>query len=207
MQTEEELSFEEEMFEEPAEEVFEEASEQVVMEEEIVEEEVATEDSEIAEEETTVVAKEEVATEEGEEISTVEEPAETVAEQEVEIKQDFSVDVADVEAKVKEKIASIDKQLQVISVISAKAMTKTEANISSYTTKNANLFDNRQIYENKTYKDVLLLDEYMFDIYSDDNRFAQISGNDPVLKYQTELQDARIKRIQAEYELRKVRGY
>lgn len=210
--TEEELSFEEEMFEEPAEEVFEEASEQVVMEEEIVEEEVveeevATEDSEIAEEETTVVAKEEVATEEGEEISTVEEPAETVAEQEVEIKQDFSVDVADVEAKVKEKIASIDKQLQVISVISAKAMTKTEANISSYTTKNANLFDNRQIYENKTYKDVLLLDEYMFDIYSDDNRFAQISGNDPVLKYQTELQDARIKRIQAEYELRKVRGY
>lgn len=86
-------------------------------------------------------------------------------------------------------------------------MTKTEANISSYTTKNANLFDNRQIYENKTYKDVLLLDEYMFDIYSDDNRFAQISGNDPVLKYQTELQDARIKRIQAEYELRKVRGY
>ena len=54
---------------------------------------------------------------------------------------------------------------------------------------------------------MLLLDEYMFDIYSDDNRFAQISGNDPVLKYQTELQDARIKRIQAEYELRKVRGY
>lgn len=181
--------------------------EELSLEEEAMEEEVTTEDSEIAEEETTVVAKEEVATEEGEEISTVEEPTETVAEQEAEVEQDFSVDVADVEAKVKEKIASIDKQLQVISVISAKAMTKTEANISSYTTKNANLFDNRQIYENKTYKDVVLLDEYMVDIYSDDNRFAQISGNDPVLKYQNDLREATFKRQQAERELRKLRGF
>ena len=65
-------------------------------------------------------------------------------------------------------------------------MAKTQADISSYTKKNADLFDNREIYINKTYKDVLLLDEYMIDIYSNDNRFAQISGNDPVLKYQND---------------------
>ena len=201
----EEVAIEEELMEE---EMMEEV-EEIAMEEEITEEAtetVATEE-ELVEETPTeeVVAEKEVATEE--EISTVEEPTETVAEQEVEVKQDFSVDVADVEAKVKEKIASVEKQLQAISIIGAKAMAKTQADISSYTKKNADLFDNREIYINKTYKDVVLLDEYMIDIYSNDNRFALISGNDPVLKYQNDLREVRIKRKQAEYELRKVRGY
>ena len=204
-----------EKVEEPEEEIQVQEETEAIEEEEIIEETiepteevtepVATE--EVVEETPTeeIVAEEEVATEE--EISTVEEPTETVAEQEVEVKQDFSIDVADVEAKVKEKIVSVEKQLQAISIIGAKAMAKTQADISSYTKKNADLFDNREIYINKTYKDVLLLDEYMIDIYSNDNRFAQISGNDPVLKYQNDLREVRIKRKQAEYELRKVRGY
>ena len=204
-----------EIVEEPEEEIQVQEETVAIEEEEIIEETiepteevtepVATE--EVVEETPTeeIVAEEEVATEE--EISTVEEPTETVAEQEVEVKQDFSIDVADVEAKVKEKIVSVEKQLQAISIIGAKAMAKTQADISSYTKKNADLFDNREIYINKTYKDVLLLDEYMIDIYSNDNRFAQISGNDPVLKYQNDLREVRIKRKQAEYELRKARGY
>ena len=69
------------------------------------------------------------------------------------------------------------------------------------------MFDNRQIYLNKTYNDVVLLDEYMVDIYADDNRIAQITMNDPVLKYQNAVREIQIKKRQAEYELRKVRGY
>ena len=69
------------------------------------------------------------------------------------------------------------------------------------------MFDNRQIYLNKTYNDVVLLDEYMVDIYADDNRVAQITMNDPVLKYQNDLREATFKRQQAERELKRLRGF
>ena len=157
----------------------------------------------IAQEETPVVAKEETIEEEAP--SVTEEPEEIVADK-PKIKE-FSVDVASVEAQVKAKIKSTEQQLQAVSLIVAKAMTKTQINLGQYTNKNNQMFDNRKIYENKTYNDVVLLDEYMVSIYANDNRVAQITMNDPVLKYQNDLREATFKRQQAERELRKLRGF
>ena len=157
----------------------------------------------IAQEETPVVAKEETIEEEAP--SVTEEPEEIVADK-PKIKE-FSVDVASVEAQVKAKIKSTEQQLQAVSLIVAKAMTKTQINLGQYTNKNNQMFDNRKIYENKTYNDVVLLDEYMVSIYANDNRVAQITMNDPVLKYQNDLREATFKRQQAERELKKLRGF
>ncbi len=73
-------------------------------------------------------------------------------------------------------------------------MVKSQVNLNQYSSKNAEMFDNRQIYLNKTYNDVVLLDEYMVDIYADDNRIAQITMNDPVLKYQNAVREIQIKK-------------
>jgi hypothetical protein len=137
--------------------------------------------------------------------TVTEEPEDIVAEKPV-IKE-FSVDVANVEAQVKTRVKSVEQQLQAVSIIAAKAMTKTQVNLGQYTNKNNEMYDNRQIYENKTYKDVVLLDEYMVDIYTKDNRVAQITMNDPVLKYQNDLREATFKRQQAERELKRLRGF
>ena len=153
-------------------------------------------------------AKVEEVKEESEVESSIETEEPTVTEAKVEVKtKEFSVDVADVEAKVKQKIVSVEKQLQAISIIGARAMVKTQVNLTQYTNKNADLFDNREIYINKTYSDVVLLDEYMVDIYGDNNKITQITMNDPVLKYQNAVREIEIKKRQAYYELRKARGY
>lgn len=199
------------------EEVEPEIAQAVELEEEVVENEPATTASTeveetasepeveqtIAKEETPVVAKEETIEEEAP--SVTEEPKEIVADK-PKIKE-FSVDVASVEAQVKAKIKSTEQQLQAVSLIVAKAMTKTQINLGQYTNKNNQMFDNRKIYENKTYNDVVLLDEYMVSIYANDNRVAQITMNDPVLKYQNDLREATFKRQQAERELKKLRGF
>lgn len=124
---------------------------------------------------------------------------------EVETKE-FSIDVADVEAKVAETVASVSKQLQIVSVVAARALTKNQADLSSYTNQNANLFDTRQLYQGNNYTDTRTLDEYAVDVYTEQNaKLLAMSGNDPVLKYQRDLQDARLKRIQLETELYNMR--
>jgi len=47
----------------------------------------------------------------------------------------------------------------------------------------------------------------MVSIYANDNRVAQITMNDPVLKYQNDLREATFKRQQAERELKRLRGF
>ena len=174
----------------------------IAQKEEVVEEEPVAKKEEVVEEETPTVAKEETV-EEGSVVK--EEPKEVVADK-PKIKE-FSVDVADVEAHVKSKVKSVEQQLQAISIIAAKAMVKNEVNLNQYTNKNQQMFDNRKIYNNNNYNDVVLLDSYMIDIYANDNRIAQITMNDPVLKYQNDLREATFKRQQAERELRKLRGF
>jgi hypothetical protein len=174
----------------------------IAQKEEIVEEEPVAKKEEVVEEETPTVAKEETV-EEGSVVK--EEPKEVIADK-PKIKE-FSVDVADVEAHVKSKVKSVEQQLQAISIIAAKAMVKNEVNLNQYTNKNQQMFDNRKIYNNNNYNDVVLLDSYMIDIYANDNRIAQITMNDPVLKYQNDLREATFKRQQAERELRKLRGF
>ena len=192
------------------EEIEPEIAQAIELEEEVMENEPTTTASTEVEEvesepevESTIAQEEEIVEED---VPTVtEEPEDIVAEKPV-IKE-FSVDVANVEAQVKTRVKSVEQQLQAVSIIAAKAMTKTQVNLGQYTNKNNEMYDNRQIYENKTYKDVVLLDEYMVDIYTKDNRVAQITMNDPVLKYQNDLREATFKRQQAERELKKLRGF
>ena len=120
--------------------------------------------------------------------------------------QEFSVNVSDVEAKVSATVASVSKQLQIVSVVAARALTQNQADLSSYTNQNANLFDTRQLYQGNTYTDTRTLDEYAVDVYTEqNNKLIAMSGNDPVLKYQRKVQDARLKRIQLETELYNMR--
>ena len=116
--------------------------------------------------------------------------------------QEFSVDVSDVEAKVSATVASVSKQLQIVSVVAARALTQNQADLSSYTNQNANLFDVRQLYQGNNYTDTRTLDEYAVDVYTEqNNKLIAMSGNDPVLKYQREVENARLRRIQLEREL------
>ena len=130
-----------------------------------------------------------------------------VAEKSVEVEtevesQEFSIDVSDVEAKVVATVASVSKQLQIVSVVAARALTKNQADLSSYTNQNANLFDTRQLYQGNNYADTRTLDEYAVDVYTEQNaKFVAMSGNDPVLEYQRKVENARLKRIQLETEL------
>ena len=158
--------------------------------------------------------EEELSTEEATTTAELEEPKEetktdtaVVAEKSVEVEtevesQEFSIDVSDVEAKVVATVASVSKQLQIVSVVAARALTKNQADLSSYTNQNANLFDTRQLYQGNNYADTRTLDEYAVDVYTEQNaKFVAMSGNDPVLEYQRKVENARLKRIQLETEL------
>ena len=148
-------------------------------------------------------AKMEEVKEEPEVESSVAEEEPIVAEIET---KEFSIDVADVEAKVAETVASVSKQLQIVSVVAARALTKNQADLSSYTNQNANLFDTRQLYQGNNYTDTRTLDEYAVDLYTEqNNKLVAMSSNDPVLKYQRNLRDAKLKRIQLEIELYNMR--
>jgi len=203
------------------EEVEPEIAQAIELEEEVMENEPTTTASTEVEETApepeveSTIAKEEVVEEEPvaqkeetieEDVPTVTEEPEDIVAEKPKIKE-FSVDVANVEAQVKTRVKSVEQQLQAVSIIAAKAMTKTQVNLGQYINKNNQMYDNRQIYENKTYKDVVLLDEYMVSIYANDNRVAQITMNDPVLKYQNDLREATFKRQQAERELKRLRGF
>ena len=110
--------------------------------------------------------------------------------------------MSDVEAKVSATVASVSKQLQIVSVVAARALTQNQADLSSYTNQNANLFDVRQLYQGNNYTDTRTLDEYAVDVYTEqNNKLIAMSGNDPVLKYQREVENARLRRIQLEREL------
>ena len=197
-----------EIVEEPEEEEIQVQEEEIVaIEEEVMEEEVAEPTEEVATEEMVETEEEVVAQEE--EVIAQEEPT-VVAEETPEVKEEsvevgtkeFSVDVADVETKVAETVASVSKQLQIVSVIAAKALTQTQADISTYVNQNANLFDTRQLYQGSTYEDTRTLDEYAVDIYTQQNNtFASMSNNDPVLQYQQKMNAARQKTLQLQREL------
>ena len=85
-------------------------------------------------------------------------------------------------------------------------MIKNQVDIGKeYGDVNANLFDNRQLYDNRKpiyQDDNLMLDTYNFGIYENENKvIALITANDPVLKYQTDLNNAINIRKQKEREL------
>ena len=80
-------------------------------------------------------------------------------------------------------------------------MTSKQVDLSSY---HKTYTDDRKMYEGNDYVDLRILGG--LEIYTENNnKFLLISSNDPVLKYQRDLQDATIRRIQLEKELQILR--
>ena len=112
------------------------------------------------------------------------------------------VDVQDVQTQVAVKIKAIDKQLAAVNIIVADTMEKQQIDISSYYKQYT---DNRQLYDTNVYEDLRILEGYDIQIYENNNKFVAISMNDPVLKYQINLQRAQQNRILKEKELEVLR--
>jgi hypothetical protein len=145
-------------------------------------------------------AKVEETTEEPEVESSLDTPG--VAEAEVEEEAPVvEISVQDIQAQVSAKIESVEKSLATTSIVAAQVMTSKQVDLSSYY---KTYTDDRKMYEGNDYTDLRILGG--LDIYTENNnKFLRISSNDPVLKYQRELQDATIKRIQLEKELQILR--
>ena len=146
----------------------------------------------------TSTAKVEEAKEESEVESSLDTPE--VAEAEVEEEAPVvEISVQDIQAQVSAKIESVEKSLATTSIVAAQVMTSKQVDLSSYY---KSYTDDRKMYEGNDYTDLRILGG--LEIYTD-NKYTLISGNDPVLRYQQEIQETRLKRIQLERELQILR--
>ena len=168
-------------------------------------EEVATEIMETEqvvenEPEEATTAKVEETTEEPEVESSLDTPE--VAEAEVEEEAPVvEISVQDIQAQVSAKIESVEKSLATTSIVAAQVMTSKQVDLSSYY---KSYTDDRKMYEGNDYTDLRILGG--LEIYTENNnKFLALSGNDPVLRYQQEIQETRLKRIQLERELQILR--
>ena len=116
--------------------------------------------------------------------------------------EQVAVDIQDIQTQVAVKIKAIDKQLAAVNIIVADTMEKQQVDISSYYKQYT---DNRQLYDTNVYEDLRILEGYDIQIYENNNKFVAISMNDPVLKYQINLQRAQQNRILKEKELEVLR--
>ena len=192
-----------EIVEEAVEELEEEFEEVEILQvfggPEVVEEPVEEEPNEAEEIATEIVETKQVVEDKPAE-TTVAEVEETTEEPEVE-SPIVEISVQDIQEQVSAKIESVEKSLATTSIVAAQVMTAKQVDLSSYY---KTYTDDRKMYEGNDYVDLRILGG--LEIYAENNdKFLLISGNDPVLKYQRELQDATIKRIQLEKELQILR--
>ena len=177
-------------------EVSEEESSTVVAKEESSEKESTSEETE-----------EETVEEEGTEETTAKtEDSDTTVEDEDSGTKTIKVDASKIEEKIKEVTKDVGKQLQATNVILSQIMVNSQVDISKqYGSVNKQMFDTREIYKNKQefYKeDNEMLNQYAFSIYENQQeRMIQINGDDPVLKFQTDLNNAINTRKKLEQEL------
>jgi len=177
-------------------EVSEEESSTVVAKEESSEEESTSEETE-----------EETVEEEGTEETTAKtEDSDTTVEDEDSGTKTIKVDASKIEEKIKEVTKDVGKQLQATNVILSQIMVNSQVDISKqYGSVNKQMFDTREIYKNKQefYKeDNEMLNQYAFSIYENQQeKMIQINGDDPVLKFQTDLNNAINTRKKLEREL------
>ena len=181
---------------------------------EVVEEPLEEEPNEAEEIATEIVETKQVVEDESTETTTaemeetteepkVESSVETtkVSETEVEEEPVVEISVQDIQVQVSAKIESIEKSLATTSIVAAQVMTSKQVDLSSYYKVYK---DTRKMYEGNDYQDLRILGG--LDIYTENNnRFAKISSNDPVLRYQKDIEEARLKRIQLERELQILR--
>ena len=174
----------------------EEESSTVVAKEESTEEESPSEETE-----------EETIEEEGTEGTTAKtEDSDTTVEDEDSGTKTIKVDASKIEEKIKEVTKDVGKQLQATNVILSQIMVQSQVDISKqYGSVNKQMFDTREIYKNEQefYKeDNEMLNQYAFGIYENQQeKIIQINGDDPVLKFQTDLNNAINTRKKLEREL------
>ena len=128
------------------------------------------------------------------------------AEEQKQQKVELKLDIDKLTEKIEEKVADVNKQLVAVSYIVSEVMVKNQPNITeAYKNRNSRFFDNRQLYKNqsKIYEDNnVMLGEYNYSIYEKENTvLVAMSGEDGMLKYQTNLNNAVNKRQQLEREL------
>ena len=128
------------------------------------------------------------------------------AEEQKQEKIELKLDVDKLTAKIEEKVKDVDKQLIAVNYIISQVMIKNQVNITeAYSNINGRFFDNRQLYKNQSdvyQNNNVMLSEYNHSIYEKQNTvLVAMSGDDGMLKYQTDLNNASNKRKQLEREL------
>ena len=175
--------------EEPTVPVSETIEEEIVQEESIEEEEIIEEET-IVETQTEEEAAEPV--EEDIAVAAVEEEPETVEAEVNEDQPEVNIDVAKIEkfidGKVKSQVEKVEATLVVVNELVSRAMIANQADLSSYATMNAALFDNRQLPDgNPDFFNQVVLAGYDKTIY---NNQVSLGANDPITNHNIELKKA-----------------
>lgn len=175
--------------EEPTVPVSETIEEEIVQEESIEEEEIIEEET-IVETQTEEEAAEPV--EEDIAVAAVEEEPETVEAEVNEDQPEVNIDVAKIEkfidGKVKSQVEKVEATLVVVNELVSRAMIANQADLSSYATMNAALFDNRELPDgNPDFFNQVVLAGYDRTIY---NNQVSLGANDPITNHNIELKKA-----------------
>ena len=175
--------------EEPTVPVSETIEEEIVQEESIKEEEIIEEET-IVETQTEEEAAEPV--EEDIAVAAVEEEPETVEAEVNEDQPEVNIDVAKIEkfidGKVKSQVEKVEATLVVVNELVSRAMIANQADLSSYATMNAALFDNRELPDgNPDFFNQVVLAGYDRTIY---NNQVSLGANDPITNHNIELKKA-----------------
>ena len=111
------------------------------------------------------------------------------------------VSVADIQRDIENTVTSVDQILIATSQAVASIMSQGR-NLDSYSNTNQNIFNNQLVIDGGSYVETR-------NYFDDRNIYAQATYNndDPVKKYQDNIQKATDARIRAEEHLRRIRGY
>ena len=175
--------------EEPTVPVSETIEEEIVQEESIEEEEIIEEETIIesqSEEEAAEPVEEDIA------VAAVEEEPEAVEAEVTEDQPEVTIDVAKIEkfidGKVKSQVEKVEATLVVVNELVSRAMIANQADLSSYATMNAALFDNRELPDgNPDFFNQVVLAGYDKTIY---NNQVSLGANDPITNHNIELKKA-----------------
>ena len=123
-------------------------------------------------------------------------------EQDTQIETVVNISVADIEKKVSETVDRVDERLFITSMIIAKAMSGNTSLVDNYAKRNNDFFSTQREYQTREYKDERIYVDNRT-LYAEDKR----SYNDPMEKYNKDLQEKINNRIRAEENLKNIRGY
>lgn len=125
-------------------------------------------------------------------VAAVEEEPETVEAEVTEDQPEVTIDVAKIEkfidGKVKSQVEKVEATLVVVNELVSRAMIANQADLSSYASMNAALFDNRELPDgNPDFFNQVVLAGYDKTIY---NNQVSLGANDPITNHNIELKKA-----------------